>query len=300
MTKKVLCVGLICVDLVQVCNGYPIEDTDQRDIECRLTRGGNASNNCTVLSLLGTPCECLGTMAGGPFLQFLINHFEKYGIDVQHCRVYKECDPPLSTIIINSLNGSRTIIHSNKNLPELSIADFEKVNLDDYSWIHFEGRNTFEIEKMITYIREERPSMKISIELEKPCRELLKLVPMADLVFVGKDFSIPNGWNDMENTLEQMKSHIKPSASVICTWGEKGAMAMGPNDAIYYSPAHTPEKVMDTLGAGDTFCAAAIHSILKEHSLKEATEFACYIAGVKVGMSGYDNLKKYVEERKDP
>ena len=28
--KRILCVGLICVDLVSVCETYPEEDTDQR------------------------------------------------------------------------------------------------------------------------------------------------------------------------------------------------------------------------------------------------------------------------------
>lgn len=41
-------------------------------------------------------------------------------------------------MLINSQNGSRTIIHSNKNLPELVIDDFKKLDLSKYSWIHFE------------------------------------------------------------------------------------------------------------------------------------------------------------------
>lgn len=41
-------------------------------------------------------------------------------------------------VIINSENGSRTIIHSNKNLPDLTVEDFKKLDLSCYSWIHFE------------------------------------------------------------------------------------------------------------------------------------------------------------------
>ena len=30
MGKKVLCVGLVCLDIVTETEGFPIEDTDQR------------------------------------------------------------------------------------------------------------------------------------------------------------------------------------------------------------------------------------------------------------------------------
>ena len=30
MEKKVLCVGLVCLDIIAECHSYPVEDTDQR------------------------------------------------------------------------------------------------------------------------------------------------------------------------------------------------------------------------------------------------------------------------------
>jgi ketohexokinase len=63
---------------------------------------------------------------------------------------YEACDAPTSVVIINQTNGSRTIIHSNKNLPELTLDNFKKLDLSRYSWIHFEvssltGSHRFEI-----------------------------------------------------------------------------------------------------------------------------------------------------------
>ena len=39
--KKVLCVGLTCLDIVTDVASYPIEDTDQRSIGQSWRRGGN-------------------------------------------------------------------------------------------------------------------------------------------------------------------------------------------------------------------------------------------------------------------
>ena len=47
-----------------------------------------------------------------------------------------------------------------------------------------------------------------------------------------------------------------------------------------------------TLGAGDTFVAAAIYSLIKESSVEDALIFACRLAGFKCGMAGNDGLVK--------
>lgn len=50
-------------------------------------------------------------------------------------------------------------------------------------------------------------------------------------------------------------------ATLICAWAEKGADAMGPDGVIIHSDAFPPEKLVDTLGAGDTFNASMIYSL---------------------------------------
>lgn len=42
-------------------------------------------------------------------------------------------------IILNGENGSRTIVHHRGGMPEITIDDFKKLDLSEYSWIHFEG-----------------------------------------------------------------------------------------------------------------------------------------------------------------
>jgi len=45
---------------------------------------------------------------------------------------------PVATIILSSSTGSRTIVYHNQGLPELTLKNFEQLNLEEYSWIHFE------------------------------------------------------------------------------------------------------------------------------------------------------------------
>lgn len=81
-------------------------------------------------------------------------------------------------------------------------------------------------------------------------------------------------------------------AKIICPWGIEGAIAVdNETDTHYAALARPPPKIVDSLGAGDTFIAACIHSLCQQRtSLQEAIEFGCHVAGAKVGFEGYDQI----------
>ena len=107
-SKRILSVGLVCWDVVHVVRSFPLEDTDQRSVDQYSSRGGNASNSATVLSLLGEEVSYLGTLAQGTPEQSLIeNDFVKHGIDVEHCIRHEGCVCPNSCVIVNAQNASR-------------------------------------------------------------------------------------------------------------------------------------------------------------------------------------------------
>jgi fructose-1-phosphate kinase PfkB-like protein len=81
------------------------------------------------------------------------------------------------------------------------------------------------------------------------------------------------------------------SATVICAWGELGAWAQqGVDGEMLHSPAFPPDKVKDSLGAGDTFTAAMIASQTLGFKLAHGLQLACSLAGTKVGQTGLEGL----------
>ncbi|XP_062863867.1 ketohexokinase isoform X4 [Trichomycterus rosablanca] len=249
--KKILCVGLVCLDIINVVEKYPDEDTDTRCLSQRWQRGGNASNSCTVLALLGAPCAFMGSLAAGPVAE---------------------------------------------NLPDVSADDFSRLDLTQFKWIHFEGRNAEDQVKMIQQVRnynlkqEERNRITISVEIEKTRQPLYQLFPHGDLVFVSKDVASHFGFQSASDAVKGFYPRLKNGAVLICAWAEKGADAVGPDGVIVHSDAFPPEKLVDTLGAGDTFNAAVIYNLSKGGTLQEALTFGCQIAGKKCGVHGYDGI----------
>ncbi|MCJ8737266.1 hypothetical protein PDJAM_G00021850 [Pangasius djambal] len=124
--KKILCVGLVCLDIINVVEKFPEEDTDTRCVSQRWQRGGNASNSCTVLSLLGAPCAFMGSLAAGPIADFILNDFKMYHIDVSLVTEHAQCSCPASVVISNQSSGTRTILHMNSFI----VGDFSRRGVD--------------------------------------------------------------------------------------------------------------------------------------------------------------------------
>ncbi|XP_008511247.1 ketohexokinase isoform X4 [Equus przewalskii] len=249
--KQILCVGLVVLDIINVVDKYPEEDTDSRCLSQRWQRGGNASNSCTVLSLLGAPCAFMGSLAPG---------------------------------------------HVADNLPDVSAMDFEKVDLTRFKWIHIEGRNVSEQVKMLQRIEQHNarqpPEQKIqvSVEVEKPREELFQLFGYGDVVFVSKDVAKHLGFRSAVEALRGLYSRVRKGAVLVCAWAEEGADALGPDGRLLHSDAFSPPRVVDTLGAGDTFNASVIFSLSQGKSMQEALRFGCQVAGKKCGLQGFDGI----------
>lgn len=299
--KKILCVGLCCLDIVSKVVRFPVEDTDQRCLEQRWQRGGNASNNSTVLALLGAKVTYFGTIADSHEKSFLLDDFAKYGVDTSQVVVCGGCEAPCSCIVLSQETGSRTIIHSNKNLPELTVQDFARLDLTPYRWVHFEGRNVEAVKSMVGLVRAHNegvtgPPITCSVEIEKARPELEALIPLADVVSVSKDYAVFKGYTSMAQTLGEVQKVARPGAMVVCPWGEEGASACQGQGEVVHSPAFPPASVVDTLGAGDTFNAATIFALARGHGLQDSITFGCRVAGAKVGVTGWDPLRGILKD----
>ncbi|XP_016064879.1 PREDICTED: ketohexokinase isoform X2 [Miniopterus natalensis] len=294
--KQILCVGLVVLDIINVVDKYPEEDADSRCLSQRWQRGGNASNSCTVLSLLGAPCAFMGSLAPGHVADFVLDDLRRYSVDLRYTVFQTTGSVPISTVIVNEASGSRTILHAYRNLPDVSAMDFEKVDLTRFKWIHIEGRNASEQVKMLQRIEQHNarqpPGQKIrvSVEVEKPREELFQLFGYGDVVFVSKDVAKHLGFQSSVEALRGLYNRVRKGATLICAWAEKGANALGPDGQLLHSDAFPPPRVVDTLGAGDTFNASVIFSLSQGKSMQEALRFGCQVAGKKCGLQGFDGI----------
>ena len=115
----VLCIGLACVDFVNVVESYPEEDSLARATSQTVRRGGNASNTACVLSTLGVHTGWMGSLGVGPMADLVIADLAAFGVVCCECSERCQEAQPTAHIVSSKSSGSRTVVLHNM-LPDLS------------------------------------------------------------------------------------------------------------------------------------------------------------------------------------
>lgn len=313
---KVLCVGKVCLDIINYVEGYPVEDSDHTIPFQRWAQGGNAANNCVVFNqlrqafhdqakdfefeLFGT----LGTDLASNFVRNLLR--DDNGVQLDRCPA-KEGKGLLSTscVMVNRQNGSRTIVHARNDIRDVTFEHFvqAKFDLGDYDWINFENRESAETKRMLELVLSWKvhsgsPRPVVSVEIEKNKKGSDQLLTLGvDYLFISKDFAQSHQCKNMEEAVLSFSRIVDlTKTTIVCPWGDKGACLLARGyDRPFSCPARHSERAMDTLGAGDTFFASFIFARCQlRKTANEALELACLVAGLKCGMIGYDGLGEAV------
>lgn len=280
---RVLCVGIATLDLVFTVAHYPREDEEIRAQRLRVTRGGNAANTAVVLAGLGHGAAFAGVLAQAEETAFIMRDFQRHGVDASDC-VIRPGKPPTSAVLLTP-SGSRTIVHY-RDLPELACEDFTRLDLARFDWIHFEGRNPDALACMLDHVRRSRPQLPISLEAEKPRPGLEALLGRCDVLLTGRAFAHALGHDEPTAFLKALRAQA-PRPLIFAGWGEAGAWALEGTDAPLHTPAFPPPRVVESLGAGDTFNAGVIHGLLTGRPLAETLRGAARLAGRKCGQEGF-------------
>lgn len=282
---QILLTGIATLDIINHVEAYPQEDDEVRALDQELRRGGNAANTASILQQLGHHCRLACTLADDLSGQFIHDDISGRGIHYDPALIIEHASSPTSYITLNRQTGSRTIVHYRK-LDELSARQFQSIKLDAFDWLHFEGRNIDETEIMMQSARHH--SGIISLEAEKPRPHIERLFDHASVIMFSRPFAESQGHRQAQSFLLELGQRY-PQTVMSCTWGDQGAWAIQ-NQQLFHSPAIVPSQVRDTIGAGDTFNAGLIHSLLDQQPIAQALTHACTLAGQKCGQLGFEGL----------
>lgn len=284
---RVLAVGIATIDLVQLVDAYPAEDDECRALGQFLWRGGNASNTLVALSQLGHACRWWGTLADDALSQLVRADLDRHGIDYSGCPVHAGATTPTSHITLNRQTGSRTILHY-RDLPELApdAAMPPQAGLD---WLHVEGRNLGPSLALLQHARQYFPSLRISLEVEKPRPGIEQLFAHADEILFSRAYARAAGCQDAAQFL-RARALDQGARLHVCAWGEQGAWLRDAHGEIV-SAVPPPVQVVDTRAAGDVFNAGWIHARLAGEAPGDALQFATRLATAKCARYGLDGIR---------
>lgn len=285
---RILVVGNVTLDIIHDVDHYPLEDEELRALAQTVRRGGNAANTAVVLAQHGHQVSFAGTLADDAYGHDLTAELASAGIDLRYCQIIPAAASPFSCITHNQQTGSRTIVHY-RDLPEYTAAAFAAIPLPEYDWFHFEGRNIEQGLQMLAQLQQVRIDQPISIEIEKARPGTEQLFSHADVLLFSRAFATARGCEDAEQLFNLVREQAK-QAILVCSWGELGAFACLPDGVTFHQAAEEVSHICDSVGAGDTFNAGLIHSLLSGQRLQAALAYANALAAKKLRQPGFDKL----------
>ena len=285
---RVLGIGNATLDIIHQVDRYPRENEEIR-CNARVQRfGGNTANTLVVLAQLGPECGWAGTLVADAVGRQLADYLVHQGIDISTAEWFETGSMPVSSVILSQQSGSRTITHF-RDLAEFPVAAFKAIDLHSYDWLHFEGRNVAGVKQMLEQVRRRAPALRCSLEVEKPREGMESLFSLVDVLLFSRQYAFSREFADPLALLRAVHPSC-PDADLFCAWGEEGAVALDSAGNEYRQAAVSPSRVVDTLGAGDTFNAGVINGYLEGRAVGEILAAACLLAGNKCGQDGLENL----------
>lgn len=285
---KILGIGNAVLDIILTVPHYPHDDEEIRAVKKSIALGGNVNNTLYVLNQLGHNTAICTTLAADSEAKLLLAGLKERNINTAHVQKFIQGRTPNSFVTLNAENGHRSIVHY-RDLPEVTFDYFAKIEIEEYDWLHFEGRNLDNLPGMLNIAKTFLTNQPISLEIEKPRDGIEALISQANLVIFSHHYAQAKGFNDGHALLSDIqKTHS--NSNLVCTWGNQGVWYTSPNGDVLHTPAEIIHPVVDTLGAGDTFNAGLIHHLIEGNSLTEAVNQATTLAAQKCRQFGLDKL----------
>jgi ketohexokinase len=276
---QILCVGIATLDIVNRVARYPAEDSEVRALsQCR-RMGGNAANTAIVLAQLGAQASWVGNLA--PSSEPILRTFERFRVDAGHAVTVAAGVTPTSYITLSEATGSRSIVHY-RDLPEYRAQDFRRLDLGGFDWLHFEGRAPGQLAQMLEHARQ--TGLPVSLEVEKPRPGIETLFGQAEVLMFSRYYALAQGFDDAPALLRSLPG----GTLATCTWGERGAWAIDRDGQLQHVAAPRPDRVIDTVGAGDVFNAAMLHGLSRGLALQPTLQAAVALASTQCGVDGLE------------
>lgn len=269
---NVLFWGRSTCDLTYKLKEYPTENEKYFSEEFLIQPGGPALNAAITFAFLNDKAGLLtriGNSINGKYIKQILS---EYKIELMDLSDSVDYDLPLSTILTNSKNGSRTIINTpNQNTyssDQWVIKDIVRLNPE---LILIDG---YEIDDSLEQLRIlKRKGAKIILDGGSWKKNDLDYLYLVDIAICSERYRFP-GMNLDETVKELSDRGIK---QIAFTNGEK-TITVFENEKISSIKVNAVNAV-DTLGAGDVFHGAFCHYYLTSKDFVESLIKASKIAG---------------------
>ncbi len=311
--KKICCVGILVSDVMANVSGMPRLGELERVDSVTVHNGGNAMTAAVNLRKLGVESYLIGKVGDDVFGKALLKGVCESGVCTNGVKVDQEAQTSVSIVLLQ--NGERSFLHTVGANGTFGLKDIDFSVIEKVDAVFLTG--TF---LMDTFDGKE------SIEFLKRCKE------MGKTTFLDVCFDAKNRWGDIINGYLPYVDYFMPSVdeareiskidgtpdemadvfsslgakNVIIKLGSKGSYIRLYGECVgRVFPPQKVENVVDTTGAGDSFCSGFLSGFARNLPTEECMALANSAGALCVTKKGamswvtsFEDLYNFKEKNK--
>ena len=240
--------------------------------------GGGAANIAIHIQRQGLQAAVMGKIGENPFKRLILDSFEKESVFYKYCH-YEKDYYNISSILLTP-TGERTVIHHQTPHQHLFESEKEMKRLRRAKAVYVgtipDGSLSIR-EEILAYLKQHDVLSIVNLGI-RDCRRnehaLKTILNRARIIIVnGHEFAeiVKAPYQDIDFTEHVVDYYIPylKDQLVIITEGERGSYAYYAGHVIHQK-AIKPNKIVDTTGAGDAYCAGFIASYLQTNDIQSA------------------------------
>ncbi|MGI9472911.1 MAG: carbohydrate kinase family protein [Rubripirellula sp.] len=284
MPIEVLCIGHAAYDLSFFVEAFPAENSKCQTDDLLASCGGPAANAAYLLSKWDRNCALAGLVGEDEYGRRIRESLQSVGTDVSLLELRPGHATPLSMILVNTDNGSRTIVNRSISNARFDVGHEAWRTLSPRVLL-FDGHALDASLAAIDAFPE-----AISILDAGSWREgTATLAQRVDILASSERFASQcTNRNHLSNEIEQRQCvslmREKFDTTVIVTLGERGAI-IDDGTGFVHQPAFAVDAV-DTTAAGDIFHGALAYCVADCLPLLQSVRFASMAAALSVQKRG--------------
>ena len=302
-TYDLIVAGEINPDLIFTGDALPEFGQVEKLIDsAALTIGSSSVIFACGAARLGLKVAFIGVCGDDVFGRFMLDEMQKRNVDVSNVIIRQDGQTGLSVIF--NRESDRAILTHPGLIPALQASDIPNALLRRATHLHVASYFLqIRLQPELTSLFRKARKLGLTTSLDTNYDPSEKWIGFNELlsvtnVFLPNEKEVLSLSREVKVDLAASKLGLKVEALAV----KLGALgALGVQEGQIVKVPSIPVKVVDTVGAGDSFDAGFIYGYLHGWNLKKALQLACACgalstqkAGGTEGQPGFDEAIKYV------
>jgi sugar/nucleoside kinase (ribokinase family) len=279
---EVACVGILCADvLAKPVDSLPEKGKLELVDKLQLQIGGCAANVAVDLSKIGIDTSIVGKIGDDGFGRFLLETLKNEKVDVLGLKVDRSVPTSASMVMIDS-GGERSILHC---LGSNGTFSYEDINFNviknskilfiagTFLMPEFDGTGA---ERLLKEAKQAGVLCCSDTAWDSTGQWMKKIEAMLKyLDWFMPSYDEANKLSEKSDPEEMAEVFLSKGAkNVLIKLGKDGCFVKPENHKGLFVPTYKDIKVVDTSGAGDSFCAGFVAGLSKGWDIEKCAKFA--------------------------